>query len=113
MRPIIQTLSDASGAAKATAPLPVDIYLNPFSVSLQTEVTGVATYTVEWTQDDIWAAGYDPDGGTSVWNAVAGMEGVLINATATFNEPVRAFRMRQTAGAGSVKLIIVQGGAVS
>jgi len=113
MRPIIQTLSDASGGAKSTAPLPPDIYLNPFSVSLQTEVTGAATYTVEWTQDDIWAAGYDPDAGTSVWNVVAGMDAAVVSATATFNEPVRAFRMRQTAGAGSVKLIIVQGGAAS
>lgn len=111
MRPIIQTLSDASGGAKATAPLPPDIYLNPFSVSLQAEVTGVATYTVEWTQDDIWASGYDPDAGTSVWNAVDGMNAAVASATATFNQPVRAFRMRQTAGAGSVKLIIVQGGA--
>ena len=113
MRPIIQTLSDASGAAIKTAPLPMDIYLNPFSVSLQTEVTGAATYTVEWTQDDIWADGYDPDAGTSVWNAVSGMSAETASATATFNEPVRAFRMRQTAGDGSVKLIIVQSGAAS
>lgn len=113
MRPIIQTLSDASGGALKTAPLPPDIYLNPFSVSLQTEVTGAATYTVEWTQDDIWASGYDPDAVTSIWNAVAGMDGAIINATATFNEPVRAFRMRQTAGAGSVRLIIVQSGAAA
>lgn len=111
MRPVYVTTSDASGGTKTSSIIPPDIYLNPFSVSLQTTVTGTATYTVEWTQDDIWAPGYDASAGN--WEDVAGMAAATADATATFGpSPVRAFRMRQTAGAGSVKLAVVQAGAV-
>jgi hypothetical protein len=112
MRPITKTVVGVADSAV----IPVDIYLNPFSVSLQTKITGTPTYTVEWTQDDIWAVGYDPNAGSSEWNAVAGMENAVADATATFDEPLRAFRIRQTAvgdPADQTILRIVQGGAVS
>lgn len=111
MRPVTLTLSNAAVVEKKSPVCPPDIYLNPFSLSLQAVVTGAATYTVEWTQADVWAAGFDPDAATTIWNAVAGMDAAVANATATFNEPIRGLRMRQTAGAGSVTLLIVQGGA--
>lgn len=94
---------------------PPDIYLNPFSVSLQAVVDGAATYTVEWTQDNIWDPAYDPDDLSSTWNSVDDMEDATADATAIFTEPVRGFRLRQTIGAApnSVTLRIVQAGAVS
>jgi hypothetical protein len=110
MRPVYYIV----GAAASSPPIPPDIYLNPFSVSLRAVIldTGAdATYTVEWTQDDIWAVGYDPDAATSVWEPVAGMSAAVVDAYATFNSPVRAFRIRQTAGADRVQLAVVQGGA--
>jgi hypothetical protein len=91
----------------------MDIYLPNFLVSLRAIIRGTgldATYTVEWTQDDIWAVGYDPDAATSKWVAVVGMDAAVADAYATFNSPVRAFRIRQTAGADPVELTIVQGG---
>lgn len=113
MRPVYLETSDASGGAVATAVCPMDQYLNPFSVSLQTVVTGTATYTVEWTQANVFEEGFDPDAAGVIWNAVDGMEDETADATATFDKPVAAFRMRQTAGDGSVQLIIRQGGAAS
>jgi hypothetical protein len=110
MRPITQTLSDASGGAKATPVIPPDQYLTPFNISLQVTVVGAATYTVEFTNDDVWAAGYDPNGATANWTALTGMTGAAANANATIISPVTGIRMRQTAGAGSTTLRVVQAG---
>jgi len=110
MRPITQTLSDASGGAKATPVIPLDIYPTPFNVSLQANVTGAATFTVEFTNDDVFAVGYDPNAGTSLWTPITGMTAASADANATLISPVTAVRMRLTAGAGSVVLRITQSG---
>jgi hypothetical protein len=111
MRPVYLNTSDASGGEQATPVCPPDIYLNPFNISLRADVTGVATYTVEWTNDDVFDPDFDP--ATAQWTAVVGMTDAVADANATLISPVRGIRMRQTAGAGSVNLAIVQSGATS
>lgn len=110
MRPITQSLSDASGGAKATPVIPLDIYLTPFNVSLQVTVVGAATYTVEFTNDDVFAVGYDPDGATANWTPLDGQTDAIANANSTLISPVTAVRMRQTLGDGSTTLRVVQAG---
>jgi hypothetical protein len=112
MRPIRITVTDVG----QTDPIPLDQYLNPFNVSLRTLIdpTPGPTYTVEYTESDIWAEGYDPD--TDTWNALAGMDAAIADAYATLVSPVTAVRMRVTAvGAptDSVELTVLQSGAVS
>lgn len=110
MRPITQTLTDASGGAKATPVIPCDLYLTPTNISLQVTVTGAATYTVEYTNDDVFAVGYNPNAASSQWTALTGMTAATANASTTIVSPVTAVRMRQTAGAGSTTLRVVQAG---
>lgn len=106
MRPVILTQTGAG----STAPVPLDQYLTPFEVSLAVILTGAATYTVEWTQDDIWNTN------PSAWTwfpAAANLVGATDNETGTLTSPVAAVRLRQTAGGGSSKLIVRQSGVMA
>ena len=108
MRPITLTTSDASGGEQASSVCPLDIRLDPFSVTMRSTVTGTATYTVEYTTDDIWAPGYVPAAGN--WSPFTAMSGSTVSAEATIVSPVTAIRLRQTLGNGSVALRVVQAG---
>lgn len=108
MRPVTMTTTDASGGEKSTSICPPDVYITPFNVTLDVDVTGAATYTVEYTNDDIWAAGYNA--ATGVWKAVTGLSAASADAEATLISPVRGIRMRQTAGGGSASLRVTQAG---
>lgn len=108
MRPVRYSLSDASVDEQVGAPVPLDLYLTPFQVSLQVLVTGTATYTVEYTESDVYAEGYDPD--TDTWTPMANMEDVIDNQQDTLISPVTAVRARQTAGNGSIDFTVIQGG---
>lgn len=108
MRPITLTTSDASGGEQSTPVCPLDWRITPFQITLQANVTGVATFTVEYTSDDVYAVGYNP--ATGLWFPVTDMSAASADASATLISPVTAIRMRQTAGAGSVQLRVVQAG---
>lgn len=90
--------------------VPVDQNLDPGNISIAVEVTGAVTYTVEWTQDDVFAAAPGP----FVWFPAAGN---LVAATTTqagaIVSPISAVRARVTAGQGIVNLIVRQSGALS
>ena|ERR1044071_525612 len=110
MRPIrLSTL----GVSK-TVPIPLDLYLVPFNVSLRAVITGAPTYTVEYTEDDVYAVGYDPDAGSSKWKALDGMTDAVADAYTTLTSPVTAVRMRQTVGAApnGVELTVLQAGVM-
>jgi len=107
MRPVRVS---TAGTGTATAPVPLDQYLNPFSVTMSCIVTGVATYTVEWTNDNIWDPAFNPN--TANWfQAAANLVGAVDNEAGSLDAPVAAVRCRQTAGAGSVTMTVTQSGA--
>jgi hypothetical protein len=111
MRPVTVTTSDASGGAKSSAVVPLDIYLNPFSVSLDAQVTGTANYDIQYTEDNVFATTFNA--ATAHWTSMAGLTGATASGQATLVSPVSAVRILQNTGAGSVSLRITQGGAVS
>ena len=108
MRPVRYTLANAAVDPQIGAVIPMDIYIAPFSVSIQADVTGAATYTVEYTLDDIWAPGYNP--ATGHWIPLVGMTDATADANTFLVSPVTGVRARQTAGAGSVALTVIQAG---
>lgn len=102
MRPI--TLSQ-TGVGNSV-PIPCDIYLTPFNVSLGVEVTGTVTYSVQWTFDDVW----DPNA-TITWDpAAANLTAAVDNQQGSLVSPVTAVRLSVTAGTGTAKLRLVQAG---
>lgn len=98
-----------------SALVPLDIYQNPFAVTVEVLVTGTVTYNVEVTEDPLqqtdegWVAGnpvnfLDPtgSGGATAKTATA--------LYALGPNPHRAVRINQTAGTGSIVANIIQAG---
>lgn len=104
MRPVIIT---QTGVGQST-PVPLDLYLTPFQVTIFTKVTAPATYGVEYTYDDPFNV---PVGGLTWFVATDIPTGTTVNAEGTFDNPIRALRINQAAGAGSVIMTVNQAGA--
>ena len=97
MRPIRNIAVPANPAFSAVIPL--DQYQKgDIEVQIQS-VVGVPAITVQWTNDDIWAAGYNP--ATGSWKtcgqpasmAAAGDGGVITDAGAV-PQPIRPVAIR-------------------
>lgn len=108
MRPVTVTTSDASGGTVVSNPVPMDHYESPFNVGLGAVVTGTATYTVQHTFDDPFSATFVASSAT--WFDHASLAAKTTSSDGNYAFPVRAIRLEQTAGTGSVSLVIVQAG---
>jgi hypothetical protein len=104
MRPISVT----TVGVQSSPAIPVDWRIAPFQITLDTVVSAPATYDVQWTDDDPFAAGFIVS--SANWNTLTGMAAATTSQNATLISPVRAIRINQTAGAGSVTLRVVQAG---
>ena len=106
MKPSSVTVTDASGGAKNSNAIILEVYAQA-PTALQVTVTGTATYSVQATLDNV----FDPSI-TPAW--VDHPDATLVGATTTKQGnyaflPV-AIRVRQTAGNGSVRLTVLQAG---
>lgn len=106
MRPV----TVQAGASPASSPVvPLDIYLKPFEVTMQCVITGVVTYSVEWTNDDVFSPTFDPN--TANWfAAAANLTAATTSQVGSLTSCVTGVRVRTTAGAGSVAMRITQAG---
>jgi len=107
MRPISVTQTDVGNSN----PVPLDLYLTPFNVTIQCVKSGGPTYTVQYTNDDVFAVGYNPTTGN--WFDLAGITNAVADAVDSLISPVTAVRLRVTAvGAptDSVAMRVVQAG---
>ena len=104
MRPVTLTTT----GVQASAACPLDIYIAPFQVTLDVILNGAATYTVEYTNDDVFVKGFNP--ATANWIPHADLTAKAAAAQGTLISPVRAVRLNQTAGAGSAILRVIQAG---
>lgn len=105
MRPVIVS---TSGAATVSPPVVLDYITTPFNVSVACVVTGTVAYTVEHTFDDP----YGPTGlASATWfpHDVANLVAATSNQNGNFISPVRAARINQATGAGSVTGTFLQG----
>lgn len=108
MRPVVYTLSDASGGAKYSGVYPVDHYISPFNLSLGVLVTGTANYTVQYTFDDVFASDYDP--ATGNWTDHVSLTAQTTTKDSNIAYPVRGVRLKLNSGTGSARLTIIQAG---
>ena len=85
-----------------------------FQLGIGCQITGAATYTVEYTYDDL-TVGNTINGGTggpSVFQ-LSGMTDKTANADTSITWPVTFVRLKVTAGAGSVRMVYLQSGLIS
>ena len=107
MRQIVVTLSDASGGAKNSDPIPIDIHGRP-EISLQVDVTGTANWTVQQTLDNPFTT----PAGSIVWfnHPDANMVAQTVDRQGNYAYVPAAVRLQLSSGSGSAKLTIVQAG---
>lgn len=98
------TLTTSGISASSVAPL--CYFVHRFNVSVNTVVTGSATYTLQFTADDPFAPNFSP--ATANWKPHPSMTSSTISDIVEFTAPVTAVRINQTAGAGSVSATVIQ-----
>lgn len=105
-----QTVAVGTWDTGDSSPIPLDIYLTPFNVTLQATVSAgtPSDYSVEYTLDDIWAPGYVSETGN--WVPITGMANVSADAIATIISPVTALRLALESDDDGMQLRIVQAG---
>lgn len=95
----------------ASQGVPVDQYLNPTNITVSVEVTGTVNYTVQWTQDDVFAS---PPGGPFIWYpAAANLVAATDTEAGSIGAPVAAIRLLTNSGGGTAKIIVRQAGLIS
>ena len=108
MRAVVFTLSDASAGTKTSNVYPPDNYVSPFNVAVSVVVTGTATYTVQYTFDDVFASNYSAASGN--WTHHPSQTAQTATKDSNVAYPVSGLRIRQTAGTGSVRCTFIQAG---
>ena len=101
MRPITQS---QTGAGSTTA-VPMDHYISPFNVGFGVVVSGVVTYTVQHTFDNVFDTSVTP-----TWFNHPVIAAQTTNQDGNYAFPVTAIRLTVTAGAGTATITMVQAG---
>jgi hypothetical protein len=113
MRPIVYTIIGGSGT-KITSPVcPIDYYISPANIALSVVVTGTITYSVQYTFDDVFAAGYNPNAAGANWTDHPTLGTQTTTKDSNISYPVRGIRITSPASpssSGIATLTIIQGG---
>lgn len=108
MRPIVQTLSDASGGAKTGNTIPLDVFISPFNTSLSVTVTGTVSYTVQYTFDNVQASDWVAASGNWVDHPSLTTKTASLDSNLAY--PATAVRIVLNSGTGSVRFTVIQAG---
>ena len=105
MKPIVQTLTDASAGAKTSNPIVMDYFGKP-EVSLQVVVSGTVNWTIQQTLDD-------PNNGSTVtWfpHPDTNLVAQTVNRQGNYAYIPVSVRLLLSSGSGSATLTVVQTG---
>lgn len=111
MRPVVYTIIGGAGTQVASQVCPIDHYVSPANIALSVVVTGTITYTVQYTFDDVFAAGYTPASGNWTDHPTLGTQTTTKDSNISY--PVRGIRIISPASpssSGTARLTIIQGG---
>lgn len=106
MRPVVASVSDASGGVKYSATMPLDMHGRP-EVSLQANVTGTVNYTIQQTLDDVFDSTVTP---TWFDHPDSNLVAQTVARQGNYAYIPRAVRVKLNSGTGTVQLIAVQAG---
>lgn len=109
MRPISVTVLDVG----VSAPIPLDVYANPTTVSVNIDVIGTGvTCAVQHTFDDVWAAGYTPASGR--WVDHPDLKNLSADSEGNYAFCPRAIRLNVSgaddAASGATMKVVQSGG---
>ncbi len=97
-----------TGAGSSTI-YAVDYFKVPVNVGIQAVLSGTATYTVEYTLDDILADGFVASSAT--WTgATADLTGANASKNGLLTVPCRGIRLTIASGGGTVTVTLCQAG---
>jgi hypothetical protein len=105
MKPVTFSITGVGNSAVYA----VDNYISPSNMGLAVVVSGAITYKVQYTFDNVFAAGYDPTAGTSTWFDHPTLVGTT-SQNSNVAYPVTGIRLITTAGSGTATLTIIQAG---
>lgn len=108
MRPVVYTLSNAAAGTLTSNVYPPDNYVSPFNIALNVAVTGNATYTVQYTFDNVFAANFAAANAT--WNNHPTLTAQTTSKDSNISYPVTGIRVQQSAGNGSIVFTMIQAG---
>lgn len=104
MKPVSQTVAGVG----TSAPIPLDHFINPFTLGLSVSLSATATYSVQGTLDDIRAPGWSA--ATANWFSLPNFNALSAAAQGLVQFPVTAIRLNVTASTGNVTLRSCQAG---
>lgn len=105
MRPVRVQLRSVD----VTAPIPLDHYRSPFSVSINVMLLGNLTYSVEHTYDNVFSPGFDV--ASAQWLSPTALASKGASAEGSYTAPVVAVRLNVTAYvSGSATMTVIQAG---
>ncbi len=90
----------------ASQPIPLDIYLDPFNVSLFVDVTGTVNLTAQYTGD----ADVLTSSGPFLWFDHSDLTGITADDVGTIISVVTAVRLLTNSGTGSAEFTVLQSG---
>ena len=100
--------------AGVSVPFPLDTDVENFQVGLGAKISATATYTVEYTMDDVFPDVNNGDAqfvpASATWYPVTGMSAATTNTVGNFVVPVAAVRLNVASSTGTVTLAIIQAG---
>jgi hypothetical protein len=91
----------------ASAPIPLDLYLDPFNVSLFIDVTGTVDVTAQYTGDNDVLTSVGP----FTWFNHTDLTNETSDSVGTIISPVTAVRLVTNSGTGTAELTVLQTGA--
>lgn len=93
----------------SSAPLPVDYRAAVFNIGIGCSISSgaVLTYSIQYTFDDVYVAGYDPSLGN--WFTHSVLSAKTTSADSTITSPITAVRLTVSAyTGGSVTAVFLQ-----
>lgn len=103
MRPVVFSITGVGNSGVYA----VDTYISPSNMGMAVVVSGTITYKVQYTFDNVFAAGYTPSSGN--WFDHPTLVGSA-SGNSNIAYPVTGIRLITTAGTGTATLTIIQAG---
>ena len=94
--------------AGTSAVIGLDNLANPFNVGIGVDISATATYTVEFTFDDVSADGFSA--GSATWFTDTTFGSATADKAISFTIPCRGVRLNVSASTGTATIYVQQAG---